>query len=323
MKGKHHIIVQNNRLHYEFDILRNITIIQGDSARGKTTLIDMIRTYQTLGDDSGILVHCDCPLGVLEGRGWAAVLPTLHDQILFIDEENTFIKTQEFADAVQHSDCWFVLVTRENLPNLPYSVNEIYGIHSSGKYHDLKRTYNELYHIYSYGSVDSSVEIQPEIIVTEDSGAGYGFFRAICSESNCDCRSSQGKSNLISALSALASGKILIIGDGAAIGPEMNDLYHYMALHPDVHCYLPESFEWIILKSGLIDGSETREILSAPEDYIDSSRYFSWERYFTALLVRQSNGTYLQYNKAEINPNYLHEREKNTILKVMHPIRFH
>ena len=34
------------------------------------------------------------------------------------------------------------------MPNLPYSVDEIYGIHTSGKYHDMKRTYNEMYRIY-------------------------------------------------------------------------------------------------------------------------------------------------------------------------------
>ena len=43
MKGKHKIVVKNNRLHYEFEIKRNITIIKGDSATGKTTLINMIR----------------------------------------------------------------------------------------------------------------------------------------------------------------------------------------------------------------------------------------------------------------------------------------
>ena len=37
MKGKHHIIIESARLKYEFDIRRNITIIQGDSATGKTT----------------------------------------------------------------------------------------------------------------------------------------------------------------------------------------------------------------------------------------------------------------------------------------------
>ena len=52
MKGLHKVIVQNNRLHYEFDIRRNITIIQGNSATGKTTLINMLRQAENLGADS-------------------------------------------------------------------------------------------------------------------------------------------------------------------------------------------------------------------------------------------------------------------------------
>ena len=43
MKGLHKVIVQNNRLHYEFDIRRNITIIQGNSATGKTKIFDLLQ----------------------------------------------------------------------------------------------------------------------------------------------------------------------------------------------------------------------------------------------------------------------------------------
>lgn len=35
MKGKHKIVVKNNRLHYEFEIKRNITIIKGTVLQGK------------------------------------------------------------------------------------------------------------------------------------------------------------------------------------------------------------------------------------------------------------------------------------------------
>ena len=61
MRGKHRVIVQNNRLHYEFEIKRNITIIRGDSATGKTTLINMLRQAENLGNSSGIEVSCDVP----------------------------------------------------------------------------------------------------------------------------------------------------------------------------------------------------------------------------------------------------------------------
>ena len=43
MKGVHRIIVQNKRVKYDFELRRNLTVIRGDSATGKTTLIEMIR----------------------------------------------------------------------------------------------------------------------------------------------------------------------------------------------------------------------------------------------------------------------------------------
>lgn len=59
MKGKYHVIVQNRRLRYEFDIKRNITIIRGDSATGKTTLYTMIALAARRGDSSGVEVQCE------------------------------------------------------------------------------------------------------------------------------------------------------------------------------------------------------------------------------------------------------------------------
>lgn len=230
-----------------------------------------------------------------------------------------FIKTEEFARTVQKSDCYFVLVTRESLPNLPYSAEEIYGIHTSGKYHDLKKTYNELYHLYS--AVRISDAFLPDVILTEDSGAGYGFFRIVSEQAGKNCVSASGKSNLIRALEKIPEGNILVIGDGAAIGPEMNLLERAMYLHPNIACYLPESFEWMILRSGLVDGKKVSDILAKPEDFVESSEYVSWERYFTALLVRETNGTWLQYDKKKINPNFLNEHEKQAILRVMYPVR--
>ena len=137
MKGMYHIIVQNNKLRYEMDIRRNITIIRGDSATGKTQLINLLEQAAVFGESSGVDVVCQRPCRTLGGNDWNLVLQNIHEQIIFIDEENRFVKSQEFAAAVKASDNYFVIVTREDLPNLPYSVDEIYGIHTSGKYHDL------------------------------------------------------------------------------------------------------------------------------------------------------------------------------------------
>ena len=59
MKGKYNILIQNNVLQYRFEIRRNITIIKGDSATGKTTLVEMVREYYENGEQSGVNLQCE------------------------------------------------------------------------------------------------------------------------------------------------------------------------------------------------------------------------------------------------------------------------
>jgi hypothetical protein len=247
------------------------------------------------------------------------ILPNIHEQIVFLDEENQFVKSREFASAVKESDNYFVIITRENLPNLPYSVEEIYGMHTSGKYHDLRRTYNELYRIYSPETFMGKVK--PDTIVVEDSNSGYEFFQAVCKESGVTCLSAKGKSNLKQAVPH-GAGQVLMVADGAAIGSEMNELYQLMRVEHSVKCYLPESFEWLILKSGQIDGKTIQDILQHPEDSIESKEYFSWERFFTALLIEYTTDTYLKYTKSHLNEAYLQGKAKQAILNVIEGIEW-
>jgi len=101
MKGAHRIVVQNKRIRYDFEIRRNITIIRGDSATGKTALVDMIREYFENGFGSGVELICDKQCAVVEGRTWAGQLSEITDSIVFIDEGNEFVMTDEFAAAIQ------------------------------------------------------------------------------------------------------------------------------------------------------------------------------------------------------------------------------
>ena len=313
MKGKHKIVVKNNRLHYEFEIKRNITIIKGDSATGKTTLINMIRQFANLGNASGIEIECDAPCTVLEGNMWQMLLKNLSGNIIFIDEENQFIRQQEFAELVKASDNYFVIITRENLYNLPYSVEEIYGLYSSGKYQNTKQIYQEMYHIYP---LNQDLSCKPEKIIVEDTNSGYEYFKAISKEKNIVCESAGGKTKIFAMLEQLKAEteSICVIADGAAIGPEMDALYKMSVEKGNIKLYLPESFEWIILSSELLEDKEIKDIMDKPENYIESQEYFSWERFFTKLLVDKTAGTYLKYQKGKLNPTYLHEKNKNIIV---------
>ena len=148
MKGQHMLRVQSSHLRYDMIFTRNLTVIQGDSATGKTTLVDMIQEYLLNGSDTGITLICDCPCRVIAGNTWKEQLAGIEESIVFIDEGNRFVSSVEFAEAVRKSGNYYVIVTREALDNLPYSVTEIYGIKSSGKFGSLEPVYHEMYRIY-------------------------------------------------------------------------------------------------------------------------------------------------------------------------------
>lgn len=314
MKGKYKIVIKNNRLHYEFEIKRNITIIRGDSATGKTTLINMLRQAENLGNSSGIDVISTVPCRILEGINWKLILENTVGTIFFIDEENTFIKTTEFAETIKKSDNYYVLITRENLYTLPYSVEEIYGLHCSGKYHDTKKMYQQLYQLYSNYQ---NAPVKPDKFITEDSNSGFDFFKTVGNENGIACENSGGKSNIYCTLKESGEGQICVIADGPAIGPEMDRLFQYASHRNNIYLYFPESFEWLILNSGLIPGKDIQSILNNPENYIDSEKYFSWERFFSSFLIEKTRGTYLQYSKAKLNEVYLHEKNKELILRTI------
>ena len=318
MKGKYSVFVKNNRLRYEFTISRNITIIRGDSATGKTTLLDLLNAYDRDGDSSGVLVKCDVPCVVIGGQRWEENLQFIHNSIVFIDECNRFIKSEDFAVRVKESDNYFVIVTRDDLPNLPYSVKEIYGIRESGKYAGLKQVYNEFYCL--YGEVADAELAQESLVIAEDSNAGFEFFSGLCDE-KVECISANGKSNVFKALQEHREERVLVIADGAAFGCEMEKVMQLIKIGRRIVLYLPESFEWLILNAGIFDDSELKAILNAPSEYVDSKEFFSWERFFTDLLVKKSRGTYLQYNKRSLNKAYLQEKIKNKIVDNMLPIK--
>lgn len=320
MKGSFRVIVQNSVVRYDFTIRRNITIIKGDSATGKTTLVEMIGEFYENGESSGVELNCEKVCAVLSGRDWKSALDTMHERIVFIDEGNRFVLLPEFAKAAQESDNYYVIVTREGLPNLPYSVEEIYGIRESGKYASLKQTYNELYHI--YGNKINEEVIEPTKVIVEDSNSGYEFYSALSKQRGWEAESANGKSNIFGkVLNVAEQEKILVIADGAAFGAEMDRMMKLIQSRDNLRLYLPESFEWLILKSDAIVDKEVNVILEKPQDYIESGDYFSWERYFTALLIEKTKDGYLKYSKKKLNPAYLQSSIQQKICKQMKGIK--
>lgn len=318
MKGSHRIIVESRKVKYDFIVKRNITILTGNSGSGKTVLIDLIRDYRRYGADSGVFLSCDCECRTLDNEDWERQLEEASNSIIFIDEGNRFLTSKRFAELVQQSDNYFVLATREKLPMLPYSVNEIYGFRQSGKFHEARKKYNEIYHL--YGEISEQNRIDPQFVITEDSNSGYEFFRELSNQKKIECIPSCGKSNIIKSLqnSENIDGTRLVIVDGAAFGSEMRDVSEYINTVGDVVLYAPESFEWILLSSNTIPNSNVASILQQPGNYIDSKEYASWERFFTAVLIMQTqNDPVWAYSKRKLSNVYLSSKVMSAVKKVM------
>ena len=314
MKGSYEITIKNRRIQYKFKIVRNITILKGDSATGKTTLIEMISAYQTTREKSGIQLTCKKPCVVLTDQNWQLNLSQIKDSIIFIDEGSSFVMSKNFYGNIKNTSNYYVIVTRTNLYNLPYSIKEIYGIKntSQNKYQGTKQIYNEFYPIYD----KITLKIQkPDLIIVEDSKAGYEFFSELCKKHSISCITANGKSNIYKKLLTVTEENILVIADGAAFGSEIENILE-MTHIKNLGIYLPESFEWLLLKANLLKDIDTENILKNPSDYIESSEYFSWETFFTKLITDKTHGTYLSYSKNSLNSSYLQDKESNAIMKI-------
>lgn len=321
MKGMHHIVIQNKRIRFAFSIKRNITIIRGDSATGKTTLFSMIEEYGNLGKDSGVQIQCDKACVALSGKYWQETLENIHDSIVFVDEDSRFLKTKDFAKRIRNSNNYYALITRENLPALPYSVEEIYGIHCSGRYMDTRQVYNLFYKIYSETNPG---KLLVKSLVTEDSQAGFTFFSQVAMTRGICCESADGKSNILGILQKRLLNKeqkeTLVIADGAAFGPEMAHISQLLRGNSNIKLYLPESFEWLLLYADILNKPFIRKRLEEAENYIESEKYFSWERYFTDLLMEETKDSPYPYDKSNLKDFYLQDKVVQKVLEAMAPI---
>ena len=317
MKGKHKIEVRSKRIVFTIELERNITILRGDSATGKTTLVEMLSAYENYGRKSGITIVCDKTCRVLSGALWEAQLKDIQDAIVFVDEGSTFVSSLDFARAIQKTDNYYVLVTREDLSTLPYSVNAILELKKTTS--RFKRTYNKAYPIYDSLSA-SDVELgSVEKLLTEDANSGYQLFTKVGEKYGIVCIPAAGKDNIKQKIFPMKSEKVLVIADGAAFGPQMNDIYRLMQEDSaKFSLYLPESLEWLLLKADLLGQPDIIEILQHPADFIESSEFFSWERFFTNLLEQRTKDiSYMRYDKAKLPEFYLQEENLEKIIAEM------
>lgn len=131
------------------------------------------------------------------------------------------------------------------------NITVIKGDSATGKRTDIKESYHEFKEIYSNYPIIENNWIQN--VVTEDSHSGYQFWSHAFIDS--DVISSDGNGNLINQVKKLKSGDTLVIADGAAFGSLIESCISSFQSQTDrrISLWLPESFEYLILNSGIFN----------------------------------------------------------------------
>lgn len=308
MIGKYELEITTRRVDYKLTLERNITILRGNSATGKSTLYRAVKQYEDDGRASGIRITCDKPCVVLEGKNWENDLREINQSIVFVDEGAKFINTEEFASAIKNSDNYYVLITRQDLCNLPYSIHEIYELNTDKIGN---RMFCKQQRIYKSDNISENVMVSN--IITEDSKTGYEFYNEYAISHNMICEHADGKTNVSKRIINKSNSDVtLIVVDGAAYGSEMNNTMILINSIPGYILFTPESFEWLLLNSNILNKPYILDILKEPYNYIEISEFFSWENYFTELLNKATRESeVVPYSKGNNKSIRMFTTEKN------------
>lgn len=84
-----------------------------------------------------------------------------------------------------------------------------------------------------------------------------------------------------------------------------------------ISLWLPESFEYLILKSGVIKYENLDDILENTSKYVECEKYVSWERFFTDMLIDATRNKREKYLKDTLNEYYLEDAIAKKIIVQM------
>ena len=209
MKGQVKFRIYDKDNEYRFTLKRNITIIQGESGTGKTTLLQAM--FNSMSGSSAAAYTVETSANyfvytrVFKKLRWETVLAEITDSVIFIEENNRFIYSNDFAKYVKKSGNYFVIIGRKPLKGLPYSWQEIYELVSHKGSGDLRRIYEfkEFYTNFTF------TDYNFDLVIMEDSNAGFTFFKNFFS--NVPVISANGNGNVLNTILAADASNILCI----------------------------------------------------------------------------------------------------------------
>lgn len=328
MLGKYRVLFTTGKCCYDFEIKRKYTVLSGDSATGKSEFIDGVKNHlermeENINTDLFSTLSCKLDMVVFDRSVYKKIgfeFISKGNLLVLIDEHDIdFLARNCKLNCLSEYDNYYIIACRDHIKMscLPFSVDEIYEIHTSDKKYPLS---NDSLFKSKLSPIYYSVKdiVKPTKILVEDKKSGFEFFNHVFGNK---CISADGNGNVEKILRELYRGNkdgvYYVVVDGASFGPYIKSLLDFTELHNcNVCVYSPESFEWLILKALFYKG-KVADFIDKPYLFGDSMKFKSWERYYTYLLCKLTKGTYKEYTKSKLNEFYLQDKNVEKVMSII------
>lgn len=153
MTGTQYIKLYSKKISYEFELIRKISILRGDSGTGKTTLVQSIARAITVPSYRN---ESSAPLISIEHstlNNTIGIIKNNSDSIIVLDETVQGLLSHQLADAINESNNYYLIITRTDLESIPYSYDSIYEITMYKNIHKLRRVTKRLPITLSYNHI--------------------------------------------------------------------------------------------------------------------------------------------------------------------------
>ena len=285
-----HLWDDNHKFDYYLQLKRKVTIVQGDSGVGKSLFVNL--SEQSITDNS---IHFDCNLrlSILSPTDWMSF--SGKNCVIPIDEYHPLLQSGDCLRFFEKTNCYFIVITRKLLAWFPCQPEDIYLMIKSHNKRTLIPAFNLKEENYQ----------KPDLVVTEDGGAGYKFYKLLWSSLDFPVISSYGKENLVAVVDRQYRSKnsTLIIADRFGFGAVMGFMLKYVNTG-SVNLFLPNSFEWLLLKSEMFcEYNDVREFIKSVETS-EFSTEVNYEVRTTKFLKSITEGCPCHYKKEELGLCY-------------------
>lgn len=254
---------------YKLDLVRSVTVLQGDSGTGKSYMVNLVSQYTRDGKASGIRIECERKVvSALEIDDNETYFSKRQGYVVILDEDVLLSDTRHLQEVARRNDCWLVFITRRSkLGFISTSVKSVLRLVRNGKMFTTVPAYNfDMPHRYDFG------------LVTEDSSTGNEFINLVAPADKLG-----GKDKLSTRGNNLYYHTYFM--DGAAFSAQMASYYEaYRDGRLDF--ILPECFEEVLLHSPIFSNNGyVKCVLDDPENNgANNVGMFTWETFYEEVI---------------------------------------